>query len=484
MNNYRFLRMVSALIAAWALITGTLYGQAGDSGFTFKGDFTAIYTLGNAETSQVLPANGAGAYFSSSTGETGGLKKNGFYTQTTMYANFKALGFLEGSFKFMATSRPGSFYLPMQMEIYDAGDFSVTLDNVWARASLFDALAVDLPVSVYLKTGKYKAEASNYGTVSMYGTEEILDMLETGNDFNMELDVSLDNILPLTASFVSNYKLNEAIQRLYDEDGTVGPHGNPVVGQYAEQLLGLVKLQDLKLPAGTLKAEAGFGTNVSKVYSGYAAGLSVGYEVPLSEKMSLPLGLSAVYFQKNIDLLSRTAGADSEQAWGNTYNFRDTVSGGLGLGFRLNESRYALAANVGSTYTYVTHYYQEPISVLKLSVDALFTWDDRYFVGGGFIAGTLGDVEWKMKSGVSAAVGIDHTFKFAENFGYEVYTGVKLGTGRFVLGFNENRGLALNHMLEARTDGQIKVRQKDSLWDNSNRLVQAGGLYFKFAYSF
>jgi hypothetical protein len=112
----------------------------------------------------------------------------------------------------------------------------------------------------------------------------------------------------------------------------------------------------------------------------------------------------------------------------------------------------------------------------------MLTFQNRFFAGAGVILGTLTDTTWKTKDGV---IRDDHneTFRLAEHIGYEIYTGLNFNkNGRAVIGFNQNKGLSLNHMLEARTDGQMKYTQAGTDWND--RLVESGGLYVKFVFRF
>ena len=114
----------------------------------------------------------------------------------------------------------------------------------------------------------------------------------------------------------------------------------------------------------------------------------------------------------------------------------------------------------------------------------LFTINQNYFIGGGIIAGSLTDANWKTRDDADSTKDeYDHTFTLADNLGYEVYAGINLAkAGKFVIGFNQNKGLSLNNMLEAKVDGQMKYKQLDTEW--KDRLIEAGGLYIKFTAKF
>jgi hypothetical protein len=477
--------LATILVFQAAAQTGT------EKSFTVSGDLTTIYTLGNADATQLLDAT-PGGYYGSPSNRQDGAKKNGFYTAASLSASFKPEQWLDGYFRFLSTSRPGSFYLPLQMESYGAESFALALDSVYGKANVFSALTTsELPADLYVKAGKYKAEASNYGSVSKYGAEAILDMLETGNDFNYEIGGVLNlGDRRVSAGFVTNYLFNEAVQRYYDEDGGV-THGIAVVGEYDGQYLSMLKLQDLVIPG--LAAEVLYGRNTGgkDTYSGNSFGFSAGYK-PMSgwsigsSGALLPvIGVEFGYFEKNLDVLSRSAILNESSLNNSTKNFRDTHTAGLAAGLRYLGKDFNIDINLAGVWTSVTHYYRNDISILKLSLDAMCTLD-RYFIGGGFIAGTLSDVEWKTNSNVAEALdNYNHTFMVKENTGFEVYAGLFLSSkSKLVIGFNQNKGLALNNMLEAKTEGQVKYTQADARSVTSNKLVEAGGLYCKFVYSF
>jgi hypothetical protein len=482
MNNSN----LAAALFLVPLIAFQAAAQPSQAVYSVSGDLTAIYTLGNAADDQLVGENGAGAYFSD---PASGIiaKKNGFYTAANVYTRFSPFPWLEGYFKLYAVSRNGSFYLPLQMENNDVKDFTkdLTIDMVYGRVSVFNALGLQMPVDLFVKAGKYKAQASNYGTISRYGTEDALYTMNIKNDFTYELGVDFESPFKLSASAAANYRLTEAVQRYYDEDGGMGLHGNAVPGKFAPQLIAMIKLRDF---GDMFSAELLYGNNVFGSYSGHAAGFSARYTLrDITDGLSIPIGLSFGFYEKNIDLLGRAAilpGANEH-----TMSFRNAWSAGLGTGIRFSRPElFDLDFNLGGGFSSIRHYYRTDLAVFKLSLDAVFTWQRRFFAGGGFVAGTLTDAEWKTRDDVDITLdnnGYDHTFTFAENCGYEVYAGINLNkNGKIVIGFNQNKGLSLNHMLEAKTEGQIKYKQAGTEWNTSNKLVEAGGLYFKCVFRF
>jgi hypothetical protein len=450
--------------------------QDNEQKFSISGDLTTIYTIGNADETQKYPEPVAGAY--------GGdpnkpAKKNGFYTAVNLYANLHPFPWLDGYFKLYAINRPGSVYFPLHMENLDPKDFTtdMTFDSAYVRASVFKALDLDLPVDLFIRAGKFKSQASAFGVVSKYGTEQILYLMTIKNDFTYELGVTFDSPVNLTVFAAANYRLDEATQRYYDEDG-MQDHGIPVPDKYAPQIFAGLKMQNFDFGTGDLSAEILYGNNVSNIYSGNAIGFSALYALDINENIRVPIGILAAYYEKNIDLLANAAVVPEKGD--NTMNFRDTISVGLGTGLRLTADIIDLDFNLAGTYNSIKHYYRNDLSIIKFSADMLFTVNKNYFIGGGIIAGSLTDANWKTRDDADPTKdAYDHTFTLAENMGYEVYAGINLaGAGRFVIGFNQNKGISLNNMLEAKVEGQMKYKQLDTEW--KDRLIEAGGLYFKF----
>jgi hypothetical protein len=472
--------LIAGLLLISLTVAVTAQAKPGEI-FSVGGDLTTIYTLGNANKAEQKMGTGSapGMYDD---------KRNGFYTSANAYLLFSPVSFIDGYLKISAASRPGSFYLPLQLEYYGKSDFAVSFDSVYGRFKIFEALLPDLPVDLNLKAGKYKTEPSYFGRVSKYETESVLYMVKTANTFNYEAETIYDNgnesnPLRLSAALTTNYLFDEAIQRLYDVDGSASDHGTPAVGEYASQIYGSLKLHNLNLGPGQLRAEALYAMNGADIYSGNAGGVDFRYTLDIvPDTISVPVGLGFAVYEKNIDALSGTSGTETGLGLGvrNTTDFRTTLGGGFGVGLRYTADPLALDVNLGGALYSIEHIYRDPLSIFSLSLDTQCTYDNRFFVGAGFIAGTLTDAVWETAEGKTESAGAyKHVFSFANNLGYEVYAGIKLhNTSRFVVGFNQNKGLAMNRSLESKEEGQIKYRQKDSTDE-----YEAGGLYIKFVFA-
>jgi hypothetical protein len=455
---------------------------------TISGDLLTIYTLGNADEEQRIDTvpETAGAFFSN---PYTGTRKNGFYTAANLYATIKPVEWLEGYFKLYAIHRPGSFYMPLQMENMGREDFSaVKLDAVYGKASVLDAVGLNTPLYLSLKGGRYKAQAAQYGIISKYKTEQVLYMMNTKTDLTYEMEIGVKEPFKLGFSGATNYLFDQSVQRLYDEDGMFS-HGNDVLNEYAPQFLLALRFTDFS-PSDLLtkiNAELLYGQNVSNIYSGNAIGASAGLVLQLSDGISVPIGLQFGYFEKNIDLLgqaSLTPMTTSPAAGGGTTtDFRESSAFALGAGLRYKADILNVDFNLAGSFNSIKHFYRTDLSIIKMSADVMVTVFDNYFIGGGLIMGSLSEAEWKTRDGITDD-DYSHIFKPEENIGYEIYGGVNLGnTSKFVIGFNQNKGISMNNMLEAKHEGQIKFKQADSSW-GTDQLAEAGGLYFKFFFKF
>ncbi|MDR2447769.1 MAG: hypothetical protein LBD58_10885 [Treponema sp.] len=458
---------------ALVLMAPSVWAQTGV--FSLSGDLTTIYTLGAAETAQETSGKGDGAY----EGE-----KNGYYISGNVIISYKPVSFLEGYFKITATGRSGSFYEPLQLEALGKSEFGISFDSVYGKVNVFDALSFNLPVQALLKAGKYKTESSYFGRISKYETESVLYMLKTANTYNYELElqyISGQEKPLISGAFTSNFKFDEAIPRLYDVDGSVSTHGEPVLGKYAPALFASLKLHDFPLAGNPLSAEALYALNGVNIYSGNSMGFAARYTVNATPSISIPMGFSIGWFEKNIDVLSGTASTAQTSA---TTNFRNTLAAGFGAGLRLTAGDIDASANLAGAYYGIQHIYRDPLSIISLSIDAQCTYRNRFLLGAGFVAGTLTNALWQTAPGVSSdRDNYTNTFTFAENYGFEVYAGIKfMNNGRFIIGFNENKGLSMNATLESRADGQVKYKQLDA--SGPNALLETGGLFIKVVMTF
>jgi len=440
------------------------------------GNLNAIYTFGNASKDQMLgTGTGAGAYEE---------QKNGFFLESNLYVLLKPVSFLEGYFKLYAIARPGSFYVPLSVEPKSDQSFGLTLDRMYGRVSVFEALKLSLPVELYLKTGKYKGESARYQVISKFGLENILYKMETANTYNYEVEAAykpLGNDFTISASFVGNYRFDEGIPRLYDNDGGVSDHGLPVLAEYAPQFMGFLRFAELDLAGGRLNAELVYGQNVADIYSGHSAGIDVEYVLPIGDTLSLPIGLGFVWHEKNIDLLSRSASYEMNKG---TTDFRNTIGAALALGARFKTGSIGIDGSLVGVFSQIEHMYRDPLQIISGSAEVQVTFLERYFLGGGLVAGTLMDAQWKTKDDPTAIqkdTVIDHTFSFADNFGYEIYGGINLwNNSRFVIGFNQNKGIAMNYNLENKVEGLMKYKLAGSDSSVYPPQYETGGLFLKF----
>jgi hypothetical protein len=456
----------------------TLFAQVEDPPlFDLSGNLTAIFTLGNANPDMKLGmGTGAGAYEE---------RKNGWFTEAIVHVRFNPFPYLEGYFKLLATSRSGSFYVPLSLEPKSEQTFGLSLDRAFGRVSVFNALGFSLPVDLYLKTGKYKGEANNYQTISKYQIENILYKMETANTLNYEIEIAakpMNNDFTISGSFIGNYQFDEGIQRLFDNDGGVSDHGYPVLGEYAPNFMGFIRLTKLDLGVGQLNGELAYGMNVADIYSGNSFGAGFSFNLAaIADTLDVPIGLGFVWHEKNIDLLSKSASVERDRE---TYDFRNTLSAALSAGVRFQSSIVNVDVNIAGVLTRVQHIYRDPLQIISASLDLQATFLERYFIGGGAVFGTLTSANWKTKDDPKFdPYAFDHTFKLLDNMGFEVYGGLNLGKKyRFIIGFNQNKGIAMNYNIENKAEGQMKYQLAG--WDGDGfKLYETGGFFLKFMMS-
>lgn len=463
------------------LIAVTLVTFAGLSGAqtSVSQEVTALGSFGLASSDQSIDSGEAGAY---------AYQKNGTSTNVNVTFTSKVPYFYDLAVKLNSKGRIGSGYVPLQLVPASAQSFAITVDSAWGRLNALTIVGLADPFDLYVMAGKYQSSASNLHRVTLYGTESVLNMVKTANTLNTGVELTYKVIDPeaapgsvptmVSVQAVSALVSDEGVPRLYDTDGSQSNHGKAVIGKYAPQLFANVKLTNFALPFGTLAAEGVYAMNGAGIYSGNSAGLSALVTTTLvPDLITLPVGLGLAYYEKNIDVLSGSIGTDIADK---TVDFRDALRLGLGAGFRyLVPDELGIDANLGASFTQLSHIYRDPITLMGLSLDGKVTLAGSYFVGCGAIVGTISDVVWKTKADV-ASIYDDYrkTFKMAENLGYEAYAGLNLGTkGSLVLGINNNKGLAMNYGLESLRDGEYKFRQKGTA--SADKLYETSAVYLK-----
>jgi hypothetical protein len=426
-------------------------------------DAVAAYALGFAAADQAISSGEAGAY---------GYERNGY----SLAGNVQLKASLEPGYdivvKLAARGRTGSPYLELQLPPSSAATGSLSLDSVYGRINVWGERKLAFPVELYLWAGKYSVAASNPAKLSRWGTEAALGMLKLPSVPNAGLEmvkVSTDpdqisdfGFATLNVQAHSGGAYDQALPRLYDTDGSMSAHGKAMIGEYAPQLYASARLTNYVLPFAYLSAEAVYTLNGAGIYSGNSFGLAAQFNIPLkSPVLFLPVGLDFGFYEKNVDILSGSIGTALAD---NTTDFRASWKAGLAAGLRYTVLfQTAAEITLAGSWSHIGHIYRDPIDLFGCSLDAKYTLGD-FFVGAGALAGTLADVTWKTKAGVSTMFDdYARTFKPLENYGLEAYGGLNLGEkASIVVGVNKNRGLALGYAIEAVKDGQMKYRQSGS----------------------
>jgi hypothetical protein len=469
-------------------------GAQDDLPFKIYGEVTGMYTYGLEDDDQTITLNNRpfppGVYDNIDNG------KNGYYTSTIINFMFTPFSYVDVYAKFMARVRPGSPYIPLQLENSDADDFSVSVDSAYGRVNAVEGLGFDIPLSVYLKAGKYDSTPANFQNISRYGAESVMKKLRTKNTYAVQVAAAYQASVfeSLGLNFTVNQKLNEAITPLYDEDGSKGDHGVPSLEDKYDIPMHLsLQLRNLSTPLGDISAELLYVYNAENIYSGSNFGADFGWKItiPGVDNLVIPFGFGAAVYEKNIDPLAETALNKENKIYvnslhdndHNTISFRRSLLMGAGLGARYTTENIDAELNFGYSYAQIAHIYRDSLTINSISADMKFTYANKYFIGGGIYMGTLGEVEWKTKEDADPTreKGYIRTFKPEENIGFEVYGGLQFGASRFVIGYNCNKGLAMNHSLESIPEAQIKYRQKDTLMEDG--LFENGGVFAKLVIS-
>jgi hypothetical protein len=446
-------------------------------------EITLFYSYGVAGEDQMLPDTLPGVYDE---------QKNGYYGSATVDFSGSVTNRYDFYMRLAARSRVGSPYLGMQLSPATPTDFSVSLDTVYARLLLGDIFFSDFEilgadVGMALKVGKF-ALAAPGNSVSRFGLESAVGMLKTSNSGTVDLVTTLEfpdisqtydgKRSSLSLEMASGGLIDEAIQRLYDTDGSISNHGKPVIGEFAPQLFGQLVLDGYVLPFGILSAAAGYAYNGAGIYSGHSTGASSQLAIQFeSGTLQVPVSAGFSFHEKNIDVLGAATGNTLDI---DTTDFRHTMRAGVAVGLQysprmigvLGAQRVVGDLSLSGSFTNVRHIYRDPVSVFGLALDGQYLLTRNIYVGGGAVLGTLGNVTWQTRADVPPVLDdYSHTFTLAQNFGYEAYVGVDvLDSARVSIGFVNMRGLALNYGLESIQSGLVKYRQpgtaiSDELWE-------------------
>jgi len=370
------------------------------------------------------------------------------------------------------------------------------VDSAYGRVDAVKGLGFDLPLSVFLKAGKYDTTPANFQNVSRYGAESVMAKLRTKNTYALQLAAEYQTSIFESVGFNATvgHKFNETITPLYDVDGSKGLHGTPSLeDKYDTPLHFALQLRKFATPLGAVSAEFLYVYNAENIYSGGNFGGDLGWKItiPGLDGLVIPLGFGVALYEKNIDPLASTALNTENRIYVNTlhendYNtisFRRSMRMGFGLGARYETGDINAELGLGFSYSQIAHIYRDTLSLSALSADIRCSYANKFFIGGGVYAGTLDEVEWKTKTDTDPTRenGYIRVFKPEENIGFEVYGGLLFGKSRLVLGYNNNKGLAMNHSIESIPEAQVKYKQKDtSLADG---LFETGGFFTKLVIS-
>jgi len=488
--------IIFPVIAQEELLTARETGNENRQKITFSGEIIGMYTLGGlAEDEQAIIINSepipSGIYDDDTNG------KNGYYTAINLNVLYNPFSYVDVYAKLQAKSRPGSPYVPLQLESTDAEAFSLSLDSVYGRINVIDAFSLNIPLDVLLKAGKFDTTPSSFQKVTRYGAEDVMSRLRTKNTYAFQIAAAYQ--LPFAESiglsFTTHQKFNEAITPLYDSDGSLAKHGNPSLEEKYDIPLHFV-LDFLKIatPLGPVSAEMIYAYNAENIFSGSSFGFDAGWDIsiPGIDNMVIPFGFGAAVYEKNIDPFAKVALNRKNDNYlnilhendANTISFRRAVRTGMGLGVRFYPiNALEIKFNAGYSWSQVAHIYRDTLTINSASFDLLVTYDSKFFLGGGMYLGTLNEIEWKTKSDADSSYenGYSHIFKPMDNLGFEIFGGMLFGKSRFLIGYNCNKGLSMNNAIESIPEAQVIYRQKET--GISDGLFQSGGIFTKLVVS-
>jgi len=508
MNKRNFLigfLLLAACITAYSQVVVVDGGEDGPS-LRLTGEVVGMMTLGFAGEEQAYSpgtqAQAPGIYYRD-TSSTGNLDsgKNGYYSSINFSFLFNPVYYVDIYMKLLAQYRPGSPYLPLQLEDNSAKTFEdFGVDSAYGRVNAIKGLGLDIPLDVWIKAGKFDTGSAQYNRVSEFGAESVMSTMKTMNRYGIQLEAAytaLPGIEAVSAVVTTNLRLNETLSEFFDEDVSQSIAHGSVTRETVIPIHTALRMKNLTLPLGKLSAELLYAYNGMDIFSGHSFGADVGWDVPLvDDTFIIPVGIGAVFHEKNIDVLAGTSiKSDSSEYLKlytdggyhsindiNTKGLRQALRIGFGTGARYKTDFLAADFNLGFAYNTMAHIYRDTLSLPSLSVDLRAILKDHYFIGGGIFLGALVETEWNTKSNVDNTKDIStHVFTLAENMGWEIYGGLQFKKARFVIGYNMNKGLSMNNSIESIPEAQIKYKQKDTLL--SDGLFERGGLFTKLVIS-
>jgi hypothetical protein len=485
-------------------------GEEGGPVFTVTGELLTIATVGLQDEDQMaintgsIDQNAPGIYY----GERIDMNlpgKTGYYLSVNLAFLLAPVSYIEVYTKFLTQFRPGSPYLPMQLENTDPKDFTFTLDSAYSRINLFQGIAqamdLNIPLDLWVKGGKFDAAPANFHRVTRFGVEGALNQLRPKNEFNMQVEAGYPLLEKTYVSLgaTTSIKLSDDIAGLFDVDSKdeliTKTHGS-YVGEYYLPFHLHAKMKDLSLGMMDLSVEALYAYNSAMhVYSGNSFGGDIGATVSLMDTLKVVAGLGLAWYEKNVDTFAGTAVINDNPKFLSFYGqngyfrptdvtstgFRETLRFGIGAGARYTSGDISAEANVGFGYTSIAHIYRETLEVPSLSFDLRAAYK-MFFIGGGLFLGTLQDLSWDKQDGVIADDDDPHhQFNSAENLGFEIFGGLQFqNKTRFVIGYNVNKGIAMNFSMESLPEAQIKYLQKGTSAGDEG-LFERGGVFIKLA---
>jgi hypothetical protein len=494
-------------IGLFLLVAGvTVYGQAfvtgeeGGPSLRLTGEVVGMMTVGLQDEDQKYIAGTGGQapgfYYLDNMGNFAS-GKNGYYSSINFSFLFSPVPSVDVYMKLLAQYRPGSPYIPLQLEDNSPKTFdNFAVDSGYGRVNAVKGLGFDTPLDIWLKVGKFDTTPAHYNRVSRYGAESAMNTFKTMNRYSMQLEAAYE--MPwaesVSAVVTTHLRLNEELAEFFDEDVSAERRHGTGTGDTVLPINVALRLNEITLPFGSLSWELLYAYNTMHIFSGHSFGLDGGANITVSDSLSLAAGVGVLFHEKNIDVLARTSVTSDESDYLklytdsgydntnyndiNTKSLRQSLRVGAGVGARYDAGDLTGELNLGLGLTNIAHIYRETLSLLSLSVDLRATLQERYFIGGGIYLGTLADGYWYTREDVANTEDIStHVFSPAENMGWEVFAGLQFNKARFVIGFNSSKGLAMNNSIESVPEAQIKYKQKDT--QLADGLFERGGLFTK-----